>query len=495
MEGLHYSTPLTAMVARERLLRDDPFALLDVGCSHGINPAWREFEPDLTAHAIDPMAEECQRLRNAESNPNVHYHTYFFNLPATHPLVKARGDRPILGNLTWNRLSTAWAIELLERRKAQLSQQDILDHNLWQQASSIPTTPTISPSEFLQQHQIATLDFVKLDIDGKDYDVLTDLAPQMDQLGVLGVGLEVNYCGTDSETDNTFHNMDRLMRRNGFSLYGLTTRSYSRRALPAPFCYSVIAQTISGQPLQGDAVYLRDLCLPGNDDHTKLSATKLLKLACLFAKFGLPDCAAELLVQFDYRLKGIVDVETALDQLVPEFRGQRLRYREYLALFESNPEAFYPQPSTTATTPTVTPSTPAPNDAVPKQPTSTQTLSAPIAATCVPVAEAPVVVVPELAGADPLLSLKRNTLKFIMALSLVVFGVGLGMFGVSALATLTLLPTLSWDEWWVAVGAVILPSISLVVVAAGIFACLTCQRAWQLLNRWVSLRRLFSFQR
>jgi FkbM family methyltransferase len=483
MEGLQISTALTSMVARQRLLQNDAFALLDIGCSHGISAAWREFEPDLTAHAVDPMADECQRLRQAETNPNVHYHTYFLDLPESHPLVQARGGRYWVGNNPWDRLSVAWALEIVERRKAQLTQQDILTNNRWQKDPSIETTPTITPSEFLQRHQITTLDFIKLDIDGKDYDVLTDLAPHLDRLGVLGVGLEVNFVGTDSETDHTFHNMDRLMRRAGFSLYGLTTRNYSRRALPAPFAGAVIAKTTWGAPLQGDAVYLRDLCLPDNDYHTRLSATKLLKLACLFAKFGLPDCAAEVLVEFAPRLNGCVDVEAALDLLVPEFRGQRLRYREYLALFEADPEAFnLHSASCTAAAPVAT------AEATPAAETP--------AAASVPVAEAPAAAsVPvAVSSGDPLMPLKRNTLKLAMALGLVVLGIGLGMFGVAALVTLTLLPTLSWSDWRLAVGSVVLPSISLLVIAGGVVTCLLSQRAWQLLNRGVSLRRLFKFQ-
>jgi hypothetical protein len=58
----------------------------------------------------------------------------------------------------------------------------------------------------------------------------------------------------------------------------------------APFEYDFYAQTLFGQPHQGDAVYLRDLAAPHLGDLAHSYADeKLLKLACLYELFGLPD--------------------------------------------------------------------------------------------------------------------------------------------------------------------------------------------------------------
>ena len=136
------------------------------------------------------------------------------------------------------------------------------------------------------------------------------------------------------------------MQQNGFLLYTLTSNRYSRSALPAPFLYSAFYQTVSGQPVWGDMIYLRD---GASEDYRTvwaedLSVTKLLKLACLFELFQLPDCAAELVIVYRDRLKTLIDPTILLNLLTPRLHGVERSYDEYLKLFEENPEAFFPAP-------------------------------------------------------------------------------------------------------------------------------------------------------
>ena len=54
-------------------LATERFRLLDVGCSGGIDPVWRAFEPRLQALGIDASESECRRLALHERNPEVSY--------------------------------------------------------------------------------------------------------------------------------------------------------------------------------------------------------------------------------------------------------------------------------------------------------------------------------------------------------------------------------------------------------------------------------------
>ena len=54
---------------------------------------------------------------------------------------------------------------------------------------------------------------IKIDVDGADFDILQTLSDSLMRLNVLAVGLEVNFVGSPDETDHTFHNTDRFMRR------------------------------------------------------------------------------------------------------------------------------------------------------------------------------------------------------------------------------------------------------------------------------------------
>ncbi len=79
-----------------------------------------------------------------------------------------------------------------------------------------------------------------------------------------------------------------------------------------------------------------------------LSSTKLLKLACLYDLFTVPDCAAELLVARRAELTTLIDVRELLEALTPRLNGRHVGYEEYTSAFSANPSAFYPtQPAPT----------------------------------------------------------------------------------------------------------------------------------------------------
>jgi len=134
-----------------------------------------------------------------------------------------------------------------------------------------------------------------------------------------------------------------FLRREGYSLFGITVRRYSRTDLPAPFEFETYAQTGFGQPYQGDAIYVLDLAAPSNEEEARdYPPGKLLKLACIYELIGVPDCAAEILNRFAARLEAVGDLEPLLDALTPALLGQKLTYREYIAAFEAQPQLFLP---------------------------------------------------------------------------------------------------------------------------------------------------------
>jgi hypothetical protein len=96
----------------------------------------------------------------------------------------------------------------------------------------------------------------------------------------------------------------------------------------------------------GDAIYLRDAGSRESEDvwGEELEPTKLLKLACLYELFQVPDCAAELLLRHEETLGRLFDVRRGLDLLTPRLRGRRVSYAEYIAAFDRTPSALYPHP-------------------------------------------------------------------------------------------------------------------------------------------------------
>lgn len=338
--------PVTQFLVSEGLFLDSPFTLIDVGCSGGISKFWRAFGPSLRAYGIDPMLAEIERLRASEINPNITYHAGYIGLPPDHPIMQSRGSEGPVGNNPWTRLSTAWAIEILSRGDDDTHEMKVRQNRWPETQLAAPSTRT-TLGEFILTHRIDTVDFIKIDIDGNDFYALASCEDNIHSLEVIGFMLEVNYFGTDCETDHTFHNTDRFMRKHQFELLDLSIRRYAHKAMPAPFALSALAQTTWGPPLQGDAIYLRHIANPGRQGQSPpLSKSKLLKAVAICEIFGLPDCAAELITAYNRELSEIVDVDNLLDLLTPEWNGRKLSYKEYIALFSHNPGAFYPQPKT-----------------------------------------------------------------------------------------------------------------------------------------------------
>jgi FkbM family methyltransferase len=335
MDGVDYAPRMVPVVVQSGALADDPFVLVDVGCGLGIDSLWRLFEPHLRVEAFDPQVAEIERLGREEQNADVHYHAGLIGLPEDDAFVRRRlAEAPRAAEANpWPRLSTAQA---LTDAAASGPSEDLEETNDWRLRELALETRRLD--EALRASGIRTVDFVKTDTDGGDYEVLLSLEPAIDAFAPLGFVVETAYTGSDSDTVHTFHNVDRFMKRHGYSLITLNVNRYSRAALPAPFVHRILAQTTFGQAIWGDIVYMRDAVVGAEE----LSPTKLLKLACLFELFRVPDMAAELLLEHRERLASLVDVDRLLDLLTPPLDGRTVTYAEYVAAFRADPTSFYP---------------------------------------------------------------------------------------------------------------------------------------------------------
>jgi hypothetical protein len=154
------------------------------------------------------------------------------------------------------------------------------------------------------------------------------------------VQLEVNFVGTGSANEHSFHNTDRFMRTQGYELFRLDVRNYSSLALPARYVWPTPAETLSGRPWQGEAYYARDVTSKA------LSTTQQAKLGAILSLWDVPDLAAELLTAQRASLGSLFDVDRALDLLAAQAqpqRSQKLSYKEYVAAFEQDAPWFYPR--------------------------------------------------------------------------------------------------------------------------------------------------------
>jgi FkbM family methyltransferase len=329
------------------ILPDARFTLVDVGCSGGLDEKWRRFGRRLRAFAFDPSVDEIERLRRVETSAGVEYVAAFATITKDHPFAQKKGALSHWSRNPWDRLSVTKWLENTASERTGMDSGDLANSGLWKDIRLVDPAQEVVIPNYLRRAGLDRVDFVKIDIDGKDLDVLHSLDAALDEFTILGLQLEVNFFGSDAETDHTFHNTDRFLKSKRFELFDLIVRRYSLAALPGPYSFNSPGESRFGRIFQGDALYFRDLASPINVDLvSRMTADRLLNLICLFTLFRLPDCAAEIAVGFRDKISPVCDVDHVLDLLAAQVQaGGRapLSYEEYLSRFEAKDPMFFPK--------------------------------------------------------------------------------------------------------------------------------------------------------
>lgn len=311
---------------KEKGLLAEKFVLLDIGASGGIDPVWENtFKEQLVAYGFDPLVNEVERLNHLTTNKNIHYVDAFIT-PS-----KGAGDitRDPVADQPYPRSSATYAQELKKfdyvKERFNSGQEMRLSQNY------------LSIDDFCKNQQIDSVDFIKVDTDGHDFQALQTTPQTLKK--VLGVFVEAQFHGLPRDDNNNFCNIDRFLRENGFYLFDIEAYKYSRRNLPRAFLYDIYAQTTTGQTVWGEALYLRDFVFESPHVKNNITTDSILKLACLYELFDLQDCALELLEKYNVLEKK--DLDFIKDGFANQLTNGRLSYEAYMKLFRNNPDSFF----------------------------------------------------------------------------------------------------------------------------------------------------------
>jgi FkbM family methyltransferase len=325
---------LTQSLVANGVFQSSPVGLVDVGASGGIDYYWNVFDTCLKAVGFDPLIKEVERLNAIHQNGSQRYYPYLVGYKRYNELVPP--SVPSAQPSLYGRTSATRAQEITRCNYARTFYD--------QTGEGLFAKDLIELDEFFLRTHPMDVDFVKIDTDGSDYQVLLGAQELLARSPVLGVAVECQFHGLVHDSANIFSNIDRLLRQLGFSLFDIEVYRYSRAALPKPFVYRIPAQTTAGQVLWADALYCRDAGEQGYEATWSVPLTewKILKLACMLEIFGLEDCTAELLVKYRDRLADLVDVRACLDLITPASEGEKPSYGGYIEQFARNLDMFFP---------------------------------------------------------------------------------------------------------------------------------------------------------
>ncbi len=308
---------LTEYLVARQSFRPEKVIVIDAGARFGAEQVWGHFagQVEIVGFEVDP--DECDKL-NRVLGPRGH--RYF-------PVAIARSNdrRP-----------------LYVTRYVSSSGLYRNDMGFWCrfpdevnfEVVRTVEVPTADLDSFAAEVRLPYVDFMKLDVEGAELEVLQGGEKCLQ--GTLGICTEVRF--HESSGSPVFSEVDLHLRSRGFRLFDLKLVRHTRKSLPTVWTYvddqgrPTPGPTETGQLIWGDALYLRDAAADMLRGDTGFwTQTRVLKLACFFELYRLPDCAIELLQVAGS--KGILSLEAGplIDLATPPFRGKRVSYADYVA--------------------------------------------------------------------------------------------------------------------------------------------------------------------
>jgi FkbM family methyltransferase len=276
------TAPRKNAVASYKHLLGKNLVVVDVGCRWGFADFWQQLSPHVVLYGFDPDPAECERLRASYKEANVHL------VPLA--LAEEPGERTLY--LT------------REMACSSLYQPDPALTGSFPElacASEVGTSKIVVTTldEWSAANRVAEIDFIKLDTQGAELDVLRGGGRALDSVRALEVEVEFNpiYIGQP-----LFGDVDRFLRDRGFVLWKLSTLAHyspgdASRMQEQPNTNYYDSQTVShavlsGQLYWGHAYYVRKEIAAGSSRDWQQS----VRDAALMDVLGFSGLAKQLMI-------------------------------------------------------------------------------------------------------------------------------------------------------------------------------------------------------
>jgi hypothetical protein len=123
-------------------------------------------------------------------------------------------------------VAVAATIQYQAEKRKSLSSRELTLINAWGNTRLPDPNKPIFLRSYLADNR-TSVDFLKIDVDGPDFQILNSMGESFDHPAILGICLEVNWFGSPHPADHTFHNVDRYVRQFGFELYDVRIMRYA----------------------------------------------------------------------------------------------------------------------------------------------------------------------------------------------------------------------------------------------------------------------------
>jgi len=234
---------------------------------------WEIFAPNLKIYGFDADEDTCN-----EANQDIAVRQ--INWTEKHiPLALNKQ----IGETTLHVTKSLWCSSLYIPNETYLARFEGLSQMMNLDFSVDIETTTLDA--FCKDEGIDEIDFLQIDVQGADLDVLQGGSKLLERCKVIQTEVEFSHLYINQPL---FADIDIYLRKQGFTLFDLSVAKRRRAISP------VYSATRLGQMLWGDAYYFRDLIREDLDSDLK-SPHQILKLACIADVMDFPDYALEIL--------------------------------------------------------------------------------------------------------------------------------------------------------------------------------------------------------
>jgi FkbM family methyltransferase len=318
--GINHNAHFTKWVVSAGLLTE-PFVLIDVGVQGGENIRWRPLSDHLVVHGFDPIEEIVQQLTEENrGHSNRHYHCM--------AVGNADGEQAFYFNPINPSESSMYG-----RRVNQF------DKNATEQVRTVPIRRLDS---LLAEGLIPKADFVKIDVEGFEKDVLLG-APELLRAGVVGLETETNFGVSPAYPKSHFGTLTELALENHLLVFDIAfnrvPRESFQRALVHKGVKPISKLDSLGRPATVNVLFARDLI--DEVDHQSnyqnpcrpFGASELIKSMIVCELYSLNDVALDTAERFADRLGAHLDVDRAV-RLLADPDCVTNEYRRQIRAFE-----------------------------------------------------------------------------------------------------------------------------------------------------------------
>ncbi|SVE51316.1 uncharacterized protein METZ01_LOCUS504170, partial [marine metagenome] len=217
-----------------RVFENDPLVVVDVGARKGFEKHWDHYRDQIKLIGFEPNKDSFEDCVQRKSNAQTTYYPY--------ALDRYKGDKDLY---ITSYLSSCSFIEFDEDVVNRFGLEDQL------KVVGTERVPTIDLDTFVNENNMESIDFIKLDTEGSELDIIKGGEKTLSS--VLGLSVEVEFVKFH-KGQPLFSDVDQYLRAIGFELYDLDLNRSSRKVLTQ----YASANLDIGQIFFAQALYLRN---------------------------------------------------------------------------------------------------------------------------------------------------------------------------------------------------------------------------------------------